>query len=457
MTDQVTVPFENAGSVEFKELVLINSSLQSISVLDYMSEFTLQEDIFSPVMHGKMLFIDSRNLIKEFNIIGEEYLYVKFNTPTSDIPIEKLFRIYSITDRQLVNDKATQTYIAHFVSVESIQNTINPIFRTFNGKVSDVVIDIFLEFLKTKRNPVKNNNEYQFVDNASEFFVVPTSNNVKFVSPGWTPFKCINWCASKSIPESGKACSFLFFETNKAFMFTNLETLFNVNNNVPESSIGTYVYNINALDKNKNTNKKLLNINDLKIMKNFNYIENYTNGYYGNRLLSLDFINKTVRNTDYKTPERYDDYIHSEGKNTQPFFAINTPLSTLSDISFNPIHPGLHTTKSAMGEHFDFQDNANEKMPEIHGNRKSNLIELNQLKLEIFVAGRTDIEVGRMLKIIYPDVSPKGTNDTASENEDSRYTGNYLITAITHKLNQQTHMMSMEVVKDGVREITKGS
>ena len=89
-------------------------------------------------------------------------------------------------------------------------------------------------------------------------------------------------------------------------------------------------------------------------------------------------------------------------------------------------------------------------MPEIYGNRKTNILELNQLKLEIFVPGRTDIEVGRMLNLMYPDVSPKGSFDRNKSNEDIKYSGSYLITAINHKFNQQTHMMSMEIVKDGL-------
>ena len=453
MSQTVDTPFESAGSVKYNELVLINSNLQAIDVLDYMSEINIFEDIFNPVMYGRMMFIDSRNLIKEFNITGDEYLYVNFETPTSGIPIQKIFRIYSITDRQLINDKATQTYIANFISVESIQDSINPLFKTFEGKINDIVTDIYTEFLKVNRFPIKNNSSYQFTDNPSEFFVLPTSNSIKFVSPGWTPFKCINWCASKSIPESGRACSFLFFETNKAFMFINMESLFNVNNQNPNSSIGTYRYNVNALQKNENTNIKMFNINDLKIIKNFDHLENYNNGYYANRLMSLDIINKKVTMTDYDLRTEYDNYEHTEGEKTLPFFKPNTPLSTLSDIKFNPIHPGLHGSFEGPNSSFlPFESNANEKMPEIYGNRKSNLLDLTQLKMDIFVPGRTDIEVGRMLKLVYPDVSPKGIDDKSSDNEDTAYTGNYLITSINHKLTQQDHMMSMEIVKDGVRE-----
>jgi len=417
--------FESAGNIDFKEVVLINSQLKTIDVSDYISEISLQEDILSPVMHGQILFIDARNLIKEFDIIGEEFIYLKVVTPTSDSPIEKMFRIYGITNRILLNDKSTQSYVVNIVSAEAIQNVINPIFKTYEGKVSDVVVNIFKEFLTLKRHPIKTGNGYDFIENGTELFATPTLNQIKFVSPGWTPIKCINWCASKSIPEKGKACNYLFFETNKAFMFTNLELLFNINVESPNSSIGTYVYNINNLDIIRDPNVKLFNIHDLTITKNFNHLDNYNKGYYGNRLMSLDIINKQIRNTDYLTTKNYDDYIHTDGSKTSPFFKENSAVSTLNDIKFNPIHPGLH----------DIQQNANERMPEIYGNRKTNILELNQLKLEIFVPGRTDIEVGRMLNLMYPDVSPKGSSDRNKSNEDIKYSGSYLITAINHKFN----------------------
>ncbi|MFK5283330.1 hypothetical protein ACI3PL_27530, partial [Lacticaseibacillus paracasei] len=53
-----------------------------------------------------------------------------------------------------------------------------------------------------------------------------TENLVKFVSPGWTPLECINWLSKKALPKSGKACNFLFWESNGAFYFGSVEKLF---------------------------------------------------------------------------------------------------------------------------------------------------------------------------------------------------------------------------------------
>jgi hypothetical protein len=87
-------------------------------------------------------------------------------------------------------------------------------------------------------------------------------------------------------------------------------------------------------------------------------------------------------------------------------------------------------------------------MGTIYGNRLSNLQDLNTLKLNISIYGRTDIEAGRIINLKFPDVSPADSTDITKDHLDYRYTGSYLITSIHHKINIVKHMMSMEVIRD---------
>ena len=73
---QTTIPFQTAGTVDIHELVIFTGSGKFLDIKDYMSELNIYEDIFSPNMSGNFLFVDSRNLIKELPIVGEEYLYI---------------------------------------------------------------------------------------------------------------------------------------------------------------------------------------------------------------------------------------------------------------------------------------------------------------------------------------------------------------------------------------------
>ena len=94
MSEFATKQLDQAGDVDIQELTIISSKGTFLDVRDYLSELNLYEDIFSPSLYGNLLLSDSRNLIKELPIIGDEYLVVKFKTPTIEAPIEKTFRIF---------------------------------------------------------------------------------------------------------------------------------------------------------------------------------------------------------------------------------------------------------------------------------------------------------------------------------------------------------------------------
>ena len=112
MTD-VTVPLQTAGSVEIQTLALISSSGQFINLTDYMAEINFFEDMFSPFMGGTITIVDSRNLLKELPIVGDEYIVAKIKTPSTNSFISKMFRVFSVTDREIVRDLNTQTYNLH--------------------------------------------------------------------------------------------------------------------------------------------------------------------------------------------------------------------------------------------------------------------------------------------------------------------------------------------------------
>ena len=89
-------------------------------------------------------------------------------------------------------------------------------------------------------------------------------------------------------------------------------------------------------------------------------------------------------------------------------------------------------------------------MDTIYGNRLSSLIELTNIKMEITVPGRTDVEVGRLLYFDYPPIKPRDETDKSTNDSDKLYSGYYMITAIHHKVNKNEHTMTMEIVKDSL-------
>ena len=441
MTTETETPLQTAGAVDIQELTLVSKNMEFLQIKDYLAELNITEDLYSPTMYGNLVLVDNRNLIKELDITGEEYLIVKFKTPTSESFISKTFRIYAITDRKIVRDLNTQTYVLQFVSKEFIINQVKPIYKTFSGKISEVVKTLF-EYIEADRTYIVNDKQIDNEGIKSELNVVTeTENVVKFVSPGWTPFKCITWCASKSIPKDGKACNFFFFETNKTFVFTSIENLFDINNKGQSLTIGEYFYKQNQVKGNEGPENKMFQVEDFKVLKTADHLENLNSGYLSNKLITLDVINKIYSSFDYDAVTEFETFEHSQGSDSSPLFAKDSIRNPSTDISFYPVQPNLFN---------NVDNNINERMNEIHGNRRSNMLELQNFKIHMTVPGRTDLEVGRMLDFNFPDVSPKAQEDK-SDKGDAFYSGTYLITAIHHKVTLNRHTMIMEIVKDALK------
>jgi hypothetical protein len=441
---------QKAGEVRIEQLKLINASDEVIDLTEFVVELNIYEDIFKNYLNGNIVLTDSRNIIDKFNIHGEEFLNVKLRTPSfpDNQVIEKTFRVFKLTDRTIVRDNNTQNFVLHFISIEFFYDISLPLFTPFEGIITDVAGRIFTDFLaSTRKFNISESNENVTEGNTGTDLIVlnESSNKVKFVSPGWSPFKCINWLATKAIPKDGVAKNFIFFESNKSFYLGTLENLFR-NAHQEKNYLGRYLISASNVREDKNSqnlNREMFLAKDVEMIESTDYIKNYTNGYLGNRLVYLDVFNKEYELIDYDHVTNYDKQFHTSGigKEAKPVFNNETFRNFATNISFYPKNPKLFN---------DYADNISEKMGEIHGNRLSSMLELTNIKMNMTIPGRTDAEVGRILYFEYPSMGGKSEGDTGSSAQDKLYSGYYLITAIHHKVNKLEHQMVMEVIKDSL-------
>jgi hypothetical protein len=441
---------QRAGQVTIEQLKLVSSKNTVIDLTEFLVELHVYEDIFKNHLYGEILLTDSRNIIDKLNIHGEEFLNIKLKTPSfsdKDV-IEKTFRVFKISNREIVRDSNTQNFTLHFVSVELFYDILLPLFVSFEGNITDVVSDIFSNYIASSRNfdIADNEKEIKEKEKVTELIIINEADNkVKFISPGWSPLRCINWLASKSIPKDGVAKNFLFFESNKNYYFGTVENLFKdaVENN---NYLGKYFIaasNIRADESAPDINRELYIARDVIMTDSTDYIKNYTNGYLANRLVFLDVFNKDYALIDYDHTASYENQFHSSGagKTSIPVFAKDGFKNPASSISFYPKNPKLFS---------NFSDNINEKMDQIYGNRKSSLLELTNIRMNITVPGRTDAEVGRLLYFEYPSLGAKEESDGTMDAPDELYSGYYFITSIHHIVTKNEHSMVMEIVKDSL-------
>lgn len=428
-----------AGQIDIQQLKLVSTAGLVVDLDDYLIELNIYEDIFSNFLHGDIMLNDSRNLISKMMIIGEEFLIMKIGTPTLGAYFEKYFRVYAINDQQTSRDTNTQIYTLQFCSMEAILDANVPIYRAFKGKVSDVVTQIYEEYLKIPRTvKFEQNNIIPDENSFSTLFMTETSNNVKFISPGWSPAKCINWLSSKSLPAEGKACDFLFWETTAGFVFSNIENLYTETYKNGKIS-GEYYYIPVGTRDSENVIEKVFLAESFEVINFMDHLKNYTNGFLGTRLITVNLFNKEFSITDYDYPSEFSKFMHSEGKNALPPFPLSTVRSPAANTKFYPINQKLFNGVAG---------NVNERIRDIYGNRISKLNELNNIKINITIPGRSDMTTGTLIKFNYPDITVKNT--PAESGTDTLYSGLYLITAIRHKINFRTHMMTVELIKDSI-------
>lgn len=435
-----TPSLQTPGDVDIQELFLITPRGNYISLDSYLVEFNIYEDLFSNTLSGDIVISDSRNLVKELPIMGDEFILVKFITPDfpSEAVINKTFKIVGITDRSA----NPSMYVLRFCSMEQIIDTLTPIYKSFSGTVSDIVTKIYKDYLEVNRTYIVNNKGIEWGQEKTNLVILnETSNKIKFVSPGWGPLKCLNWLASKSMPKDGKACNFLFWETNKNFYFGSVERIFKLGESDPNLTIGEYHYVPPGVYKTVEINKKMFVIEDLEILNGSNTLDSYEQGHYASRVLSLDVINKSYDSVEYDHVQEYKNYTHITGKEVFPIYShpVRNPLS--KTVVYTK-HPELHS---------GVKDNANEKFSYIYGNRKSNLFELNNFRIKITIPGRTDISVGSLIDIVFPNVAPRDHTDS-TKHMDKMFSGKYLITSMRHKINPVRHYVILEIVKDGLQK-----
>ena len=449
---------QQAGQVKIK-CVLTTINGEEADLHQFIGEINIFEDMFGNGLQGNMLVIDAANLTQNLPIVGEEYIKITLTTPSmDDFKIEKTFKIYSITNRMTLSDIGKTSYILHFCSVEMYLDMISPVYKTFRGTTAEIAAQIFDTFIAIPRNGDDDPTPLKIIGSASK--------STTFTSPGWSPMKCLNWLGSRALDDEYKSHGFLFFESNKQFYWANIEALIDLS--IKDKSIyQRYVYMAKNISGNspdsdptsgndaaftRNIELDYQKVEEFELMETYNNFKNVQNGYYANRVFTLDMLNKKYGTAEYDHISSYADYKHLEmisGKSAAEVipFPLNTLRGAASFTQFYPKHERLYGD----GMYSDPPVPAiNDDIEQVLPKRVSVVNELTNFKLIITVQGRCDIELGAVIYFSYPDGTPNAPDEKNENKEDDFYSGYYLVTAIRHKVTLTEHKMILEIIKDSL-------
>ena len=450
-----------AGEVICDELILTAQDGTNYLIKDMMIEFNLFEDIFSPFLHGTITLSDAVNAISMWPISGGEVLTVKFRTKTfEDAPgnlIEKSFQIVGIENRMFNNDRE-QFYSLSFCSIEAVNDQSNTISQSFGvlgspARTTDQIAEqIWNDWIDFPRRIDDEGSRSSFVIGDT-----PHSSKIQFVSNFWTPMQIMQFISRRCQGAAYAGSDYLFFESNKGFFLTSIQNLIASQQDAlweefiyaPEPIMGEKMIraggeNFVAPYLHPSFNK----ITEMSVPRTINILDGQDTGYYCASTRAYDMFTKEQAEVILDGRDSFDKFVHTDpgipipgGIQRNPFSYIN--IKYLNQVMYPGMHGGLEEGVKGAGANPAIL--ANDLFRQVYFNS------FNDYKFALTMPGRTDIEVGKLIKLVYPAAGPKTEDSEAEDYIDQVLTGRYLITAIHHTISSFTkHSMKLEIVKNGL-------
>lgn len=444
---------QKVGQYEVEEFSIKNNyGADAVILSNFMAEMVIYEDIFAPYLHGVITIADSKDLINDLGIHGGETINIKFrSTSLEDDPvniINRSFIVYGIANRGMVNDRQ-QVYDLKFVSPEGYDDQAKPLSGTVLLELKTGAKDLF--DLRLSGRP-------RTEDGASNELTVneePEASEIAYISNTWTPLQNIMYL-TKLCRNSAGVPDYLFFETNKGFYFNSLSTMIN---DQADSPFDVYSYVQEGQPPVSKEGESLTNnlfpdnpgysqFNEIEIPRTIDVLEGQTSGQYASNTIMVDFFSKekqiitsdirsdmavlTKTDAGLGTPA----YVPRNSLQKTTMMYGNSILNTQNKAGFGVLDGEYVQGCGGYAYSAAF--------------RKQYLYSFKDYSFEVTVPGRTDIEAGRLIKVVYPRGIEKAAAEDEEDTLDPVLSGNYLITAIAHRFKPTDYTMNMNIVKNGL-------
>lgn len=441
---------DKAGAYKLEALT-ITSEGETYDISNFFIEMHIYEDIYSPALTGTLMVADAINLIVSLPIKGDEILTIKTRTPTlPDTPeniISQEYRIFAITDRS-PNGDGSQFYIINFTSLENFNDNVKTISQTFTGTTDDVALQLFEDFIKIKKDIFIND--------------TPHKSKITYTSNFWTPFKNMRFITKRVRGKELKGSDYLFYESNKLFYFTSIEAI--IKRQLDNGLFDEYVFERDSQNIPRRESgfdfvgnifpNEVTRIEKMVFKDNTNMIDSQITGTFASSIYGYDLSTKKFVRRNIDWVEECKPFVRTDSGVPMP---SETPRNPLSAVNFVMYNSTLYNSPT-IGK-YGITDNENlpsqleaEFYSDRHLYRQSYLNLSTQNVFEIVIPGRTDIQVGALISILYPNTAiPDEETKNVDTLFDPQLTGAYLITAIHHKFDADRHIMTAEVIRNGFK------
>lgn len=432
-------------------------------------EVVIYENVLSNCLFADVSLGDAKNLIRELQLRGggaNEKVKISFSStyPDRGDPLNFEFIVYGIKNRTTKEDRE-QFYTLKCISEEGYNDASRVATKRFDGEPQAVLQQIY--------------DEYVSIGKGLDFFGV-TFKKPEFVMTAnyWNGFRCMNYACKQNAPNLPYMLNVLYFQSDKKNYCTSLSRM----RHVYKSSRTLYDYfeYVPNLDS-ESTNNRPSGYSYIHpfVHPSFNVIrsmsapvfsdaiQDLNTGYMGTLGIGFDMMKRLPYHLMF-------DYTPNQaGVPGLPPVAGNKALIKekfgsfhhLADAGINPIHDQVKfhpysNVRMKIGNHNLWDDKEfgyEKKFFQDTVYRDTALQEIVRNQVDIMVNGRTDVDLGQLVYLKFPEVGPKGMGFAGGGNdtEDRKTSGLYQIIGIRHEFkfgDEFDHQMKLECIRDSHEE-----
>jgi hypothetical protein len=165
-------------------------------------------------------------------------------------------------------------------------------------------------------------------------------------------------------------------------------------------------------------------------------------GMFASKLISHDILTKKYVSKNFDMLDEFNKQVHLNNYAVTSSNNIRRPNSLILDYH------------KYYGNFNNFGDVTNARTIQ---KRMSSLQQMSATKLQIVVPGRTDYTVGNKVVVNLNKFNPIELSDEQNDILDNIFSGNYIISSVSHYIDRENHECRMELIKDSfIVDLNKG-
>ncbi len=453
-----------AGAIDIDELYITLAGNVIVDLKEYFQNIKIYENIFQHCLFVELAVSDSANILGRLDISGSTTVTMKLRSPflKDEEAYHKTFSVFGVSDR-IVKDDRRQFYNLNLISLEGMKDLSTKFSKRFKGSTDEMAKELYDESIQEKRVRDRDGN----FTNKTSLTILGTphkSNNFAFTATNWSAFECMEFIAKNIDPSdvNGKLVmpNSLFFETRTGFVLGSLtelileqkkrQLLYDEYNLLPagydqhlegeRKTLGDFKYTSPFVSPQYST------VLSTDMKDYFNELNNQQSGYYGSTTVGIDMITKQHYHMvfDYtsdeegrnKIPKSYDDFAHlSEEKpiDTKPIFSPAAIMNVRIGASNIYNDSDFGYTLSHF-ENLTYRNTAK--------------AEMKRISMRIQVPGKTDMQVGSLIRFNFPSVGEKTKGMTREQLFDPKISGIWAVSGVLHDITPSEHKMTLNIVRD---------